>query len=79
MTYKINLHYMRVKPTPLAYCVLLDFKPANRPILALCNTYRSTKNTICLGASINRKKMKIQSVACTGTIFLANLSYVAFA
>ena len=60
---------MRVRsPSTLAYCVLLYSK------LAYC-----VRPSVGLGVSIYIKKIKIQSVACTGTIMFANVSLDVFA
>ena len=68
---------MRVTPpSPLAYCV--------PPYLALRTAYRhfsvsfNNKNNI-FGVSIYIKKIKWQSVACTCTIILSNVSFHVFA
>jgi len=59
------------------YCFVLSLRTVYGPILGLRNAYHFNNKTI-LVVSIYIKNIKIQHVACTGTIITENVSFVVF-
>jgi len=68
-------------PTPLrtAYRPILTLRTAYRHVSVSRTAYRLTTKTTMFGVSIYIKKIKWQSVACTCTINLSNVSFDVFA